>query len=56
VSPVKYQLGFYIPENGILHSKRHENLKPKNLKVIKNGPFWDVTPCDSSMNRRFRGT
>jgi hypothetical protein len=27
VSPVKYELGFYIPEDGILHSHRRENLK-----------------------------
>jgi hypothetical protein len=27
VSPVKYKLGFYIPEDAILHSQRHENLK-----------------------------
>jgi hypothetical protein len=27
VSPVKYELGFYIPEDAILHSDRHENLK-----------------------------
>jgi hypothetical protein len=27
VSPVKYELGFYIPEDGILHSPRRENLK-----------------------------
>jgi hypothetical protein len=27
VSPVKYALGFYIPEDGILHSHRRENLK-----------------------------
>jgi hypothetical protein len=24
VSPVKYELGFYIPEDGILHSHRRE--------------------------------
>jgi hypothetical protein len=24
---VKYELGFYIPEDGILHSHRRENLK-----------------------------
>jgi hypothetical protein len=24
---VRYELGFYIPEGGILHSHRHENLK-----------------------------
>jgi hypothetical protein len=27
VSPVKYELGFYIPEGGILLSHRRENLK-----------------------------
>jgi hypothetical protein len=27
VSPVKYELGFYIPEDDILHSRRRENLK-----------------------------
>jgi hypothetical protein len=27
VSPVKYELGFYIPEDGILHSHSRENLK-----------------------------
>jgi hypothetical protein len=28
VSPVMYELGFYIPEDDILHSYRGENLKP----------------------------
>jgi hypothetical protein len=27
VSPVKYELGFYIPEGDILHSHGRENLK-----------------------------
>jgi hypothetical protein len=27
VSPVRYELGFYIPEDGILPSHRRENLK-----------------------------
>jgi hypothetical protein len=27
VSPVKYELGFYIPEDAIFHSHRRENLK-----------------------------
>jgi hypothetical protein len=27
VSPVRYELGFYIQEDGILHSHRRENLK-----------------------------
>jgi hypothetical protein len=29
VSPVRYELGFYIPEDGILHSHHRENLKSK---------------------------
>jgi hypothetical protein len=28
---VKYELGLYIPEHGILHSHRRENLKPYNM-------------------------
>jgi hypothetical protein len=27
VSAVRYELAFYIPEDGILHGHRHENLK-----------------------------
>jgi hypothetical protein len=27
VSPVRYELGFYIPEDDIFHSHRRENLK-----------------------------
>jgi hypothetical protein len=27
MSPVRYELGAYIPEDGILHSHRRENLK-----------------------------
>jgi hypothetical protein len=27
VSPVKYERGFYIPEDTVLHSHRRENLK-----------------------------
>jgi hypothetical protein len=27
MSPVKYKLGCYIPEDGILHSRRRKNLK-----------------------------
>jgi hypothetical protein len=31
MSPVKYELGFYIPEDDILYSHRRENLKPYML-------------------------
>jgi hypothetical protein len=35
VSSVRYELGFYIPENGILHSHRRENLKSyKHLSTL----------------------
>jgi hypothetical protein len=34
VSHVKYELGFYIPEDGILHSHRRENLKSYMLNLI----------------------
>jgi hypothetical protein len=27
VSPVRYELGFYVPEDDILHSPRRENLR-----------------------------
>jgi hypothetical protein len=27
MSPVRYELGFYIPEDGVLHNHRLENLK-----------------------------
>jgi hypothetical protein len=38
VSPVKYELGFYIPEGDILHGHRRENLKSyrryRNLSLL----------------------
>jgi hypothetical protein len=121
VSHVKYELGFYIPEDDILHSHCRENLKsyiydvfvthsifsistvyipkkgmqwdssmcttqseninisfhslmyhywytevsrvpkrivekPRSNPSLKNGVFWDVTPCGPYKNRRFGGT
>jgi hypothetical protein len=38
VSPVKYKLGFYIPEDTILLSHRRENLK--SYIVLKFREFW----------------
>jgi hypothetical protein len=40
VSPVKYELGFYIPEDDTLHSDRRENLRSYNIKrdlVVMDG-------------------
>jgi hypothetical protein len=34
MSPVRYELGFYIPEDGIIHSYRREILKPYNGKSL----------------------
>jgi hypothetical protein len=31
--PVRYELGFYIPDDGILRSHRRENLKYYNWKT-----------------------
>jgi hypothetical protein len=33
MSPVRYELGFHIPEDGILHSHRRENPTSYELKV-----------------------
>jgi hypothetical protein len=58
-----------IPGDTILHcldTARAEYLTPRELNPIrfevftavtmKNGVFWDVTPCGSCKNRRFGGT
>jgi hypothetical protein len=34
VSPVRYKLGFYIPEDAILHSHRRGNLKSYTANVV----------------------
>jgi hypothetical protein len=34
VSPVKYELGFYIPEDDILHSHRRETLKSYKKSLL----------------------
>jgi hypothetical protein len=36
MSPVKYELGFYIPEDGILYSDRHGNKKILHLLISLN--------------------
>jgi hypothetical protein len=41
VSAVKYELGFYIPEDNILHSDRHENLI--NLTSALLTGIWAVS-------------
>jgi hypothetical protein len=36
MSPLRYELGFYIPEDAILHSHRCENLKSYEFKHCHN--------------------
>jgi hypothetical protein len=37
VSPVRYELGFYIPEDALLHSHRRENLKSYTIFKTVSG-------------------
>jgi hypothetical protein len=42
VSPVKYEMGFYILEDAILHSHRRENLKSDNDIVTYQGGLHEL--------------
>jgi hypothetical protein len=44
VSPVKYELSFYILEDGILHSHRLENLKSYRLLKRYYSPKRESIP------------
>jgi hypothetical protein len=44
VSPVKYELGFYIPEDDNLHSDRHEHLKSYKFMLSTTS---QADPCDA---------
>jgi hypothetical protein len=48
VSPVKYELGFYIPEDTILHSHRRENLKSNRNNKIFLIKRLDIILCPTS--------
>jgi hypothetical protein len=52
VSPVKYELGFYIPEDDILHSDRRESLKSYTINFVLGtdvaaGNNQTKTSCDN---------
>jgi hypothetical protein len=36
MSPVRYELGFYIPEDDTLHSHRRANLKSDTIREFEN--------------------
>jgi hypothetical protein len=46
VSPVKYELGFYIAEDGILHNHRRETLK----SYLKGSHLSDWTCISPNFN------
>jgi hypothetical protein len=46
-----------IPAQGVGPQKTaQEDSVSRNGRTLKNGVFWDVTPCGSCKNRRFGGT
>jgi hypothetical protein len=48
VFPVKYELGFYIPEDGILHSHCRENLKSYIYRILprpKRNVLYLIMAC-----------
>jgi hypothetical protein len=55
VSPVKYELGFYIPEDGILHSHCRENLKSYTFLavVLYGSKTWSLTLREEYRGRVF---
>jgi hypothetical protein len=55
VSPVRYELGFYIPEGGILRSRRRENLKYYKCiySVIANWNAVGLTATRSCDRRHY---
>jgi hypothetical protein len=50
VSSVKYELGFYIPGDGILHSHRRDNLKYYFLLVISSSLVLFLNILSSIIN------
>jgi hypothetical protein len=45
VSPVKYEMGFYIPEGDILHSHCREDLKSDNNMINFQVIFFHAKAC-----------
>jgi hypothetical protein len=47
VSPVRYELDFYIPEDHILHSDRCENLKALQKHIVRTFTESTLSPIQS---------
>jgi hypothetical protein len=52
-----------VPRSNTTPSSQMDNDNKSDVRfevftavTMKNGVFWDVTPCGSCKNRRFRGT
>jgi hypothetical protein len=41
--PVRYELGYYIPEDGIFHSRRRKTLKSYTVSYIITACFSSIT-------------
>jgi hypothetical protein len=52
--PKHYTLSY--PRRKISSLVGHCGNETKNLTILRNGVFWDVTPCGSCENRRLGGT
>jgi hypothetical protein len=50
VTPVKYELGFYITEDGILHSHRRENLKSYTVIDFRGKCICFITEMNSGLH------
>jgi hypothetical protein len=50
VSPVRYELGVYIPEDAILHSHCRENLKSYTCFVLNRSNFREKCLFQHSRN------
>jgi hypothetical protein len=51
MSPVKYELGFYIPEGDILHSHRRENFKSYDVSTVRTIAIRDYRHGTESLLR-----
>jgi hypothetical protein len=51
VSPVRYELGFYIPENDILHSHCRGNLKSYMALFPSSGEGCEISTLLSQLQR-----
>jgi hypothetical protein len=56
VSRVRYELGFIAQKTAFFMVTAVETSNFTLNTLVKNGVFWDVTPCGSYKNRRFGGT